>query len=349
MGSEWFYIRAGQSVGPVSPSELKQMAASGQLKPSDLVWKEGLPNWRKAASVKGLFPPGSQPARQVPPPLSSEAVDEEDALQVASTSVDTAKLAKAKQNHLYARQKLVECQTHLDLFEKPPADLAQDGLEFIEAALRVNPDSSDYWNTKGLLLADGLSKYEEALECLRRALSLEPDSILIKQNIQKIEALLPPTPSVTSTEGEDKVSETMHREGAEQQVDQSQGRKVGIALGLGIFFLPYVFAWFTLRKGHTRGARLLSFAWLVMVLLITNLSSCAPTGTQSYRTGSTVPTSSSTSSPPPSLTVSAPKIVSEYDSNEVAADRKYKGKTVEISRIVDRVGKDILGKKEGKR
>jgi hypothetical protein len=44
-------------------------------------------------------------------------------------------------------------------------------------------------------------------------------------------------------------------------------RKVGILLGIGIFLLPIIFAWFTLRKGHSTLARIISFAWLVITLI----------------------------------------------------------------------------------
>lgn len=45
-------------------------------------------------------------------------------------------------------------------------------------------------------------------------------------------------------------------------------RRVGLLLGLGIFFVPFVFSWFTLRKGHTKVARVVAFSWLVIALLI---------------------------------------------------------------------------------
>lgn len=50
----------------------------------------------------------------------------------------------------------------------------------------------------------------------------------------------------------------------------SEKRKVGIALGFGILFIPAIFSWFTLRKGHSQNAKLVSFAWLTVVLLIYN-------------------------------------------------------------------------------
>ncbi|MCB0377856.1 MAG: hypothetical protein KDD33_05125 [Bdellovibrionales bacterium] len=43
-------------------------------------------------------------------------------------------------------------------------------------------------------------------------------------------------------------------------------RSVGLLLGIGIFFLPYLFSWFTLRKGHTTKAKVLSFGWLALLL-----------------------------------------------------------------------------------
>lgn len=45
-------------------------------------------------------------------------------------------------------------------------------------------------------------------------------------------------------------------------------RKVGIWLGIGIFLLPFVFSWFTLRKGHSSLARVISFIWLAVVIVV---------------------------------------------------------------------------------
>lgn len=41
-------------------------------------------------------------------------------------------------------------------------------------------------------------------------------------------------------------------------------RKVGILLFIGILFLPIIFVWFLLRKGHTTLARVLGFGWLLV-------------------------------------------------------------------------------------
>jgi hypothetical protein len=62
MASEWYYTLNGQQVPtPASPAILKQLAAAGQLQPTDLVWQEGMPNWLPASTIKGLFAPKSGP------------------------------------------------------------------------------------------------------------------------------------------------------------------------------------------------------------------------------------------------------------------------------------------------
>ena len=73
MATDWYYSRGGQQHGPVSVSELKQLAASGKLLPSDLVWKDGMDEWAPASKVKGLFSekqltPARHPAPPPPPP-----------------------------------------------------------------------------------------------------------------------------------------------------------------------------------------------------------------------------------------------------------------------------------------
>ncbi len=67
MASSYYYARGNQRFGPVSGSQLKELAASGQLAPDDLVWKEGMAGWEPAKKLKGLF--AAEPASAPPPPL----------------------------------------------------------------------------------------------------------------------------------------------------------------------------------------------------------------------------------------------------------------------------------------
>ena len=64
---KWFYAKNGERSGPVSSSALKQMAGSGQLGISDVVWREGMSEWTPAVKVKGLFP--ESVIESCPPPL----------------------------------------------------------------------------------------------------------------------------------------------------------------------------------------------------------------------------------------------------------------------------------------
>ncbi|MEZ8662356.1 hypothetical protein AB6D63_02860 [Vibrio splendidus] len=44
-------------------------------------------------------------------------------------------------------------------------------------------------------------------------------------------------------------------------------KKVSVGLGIGIVLVPFVFAWFTLRKGYSSKARFVSFGWMLMPFL----------------------------------------------------------------------------------
>jgi hypothetical protein len=59
--SEWYYAHDGEQKGPVPVSELRRLADDGNFDPqSDLVWREGMDDWKPAGTVaelKGAFEP----------------------------------------------------------------------------------------------------------------------------------------------------------------------------------------------------------------------------------------------------------------------------------------------------
>lgn len=67
MADDWYYSDAGNKTGPVSPNELKRLADSGALTPTDLVWREGMAQWVPARAVKGLFAAAASAAPAAPP------------------------------------------------------------------------------------------------------------------------------------------------------------------------------------------------------------------------------------------------------------------------------------------
>jgi uncharacterized protein DUF4339 len=51
---QWFLARDGQQFGPISEAEMAKLVELGHLQPTDLLWRDGFPDWRPALVV---FPP----------------------------------------------------------------------------------------------------------------------------------------------------------------------------------------------------------------------------------------------------------------------------------------------------
>ncbi|MFK7850841.1 MAG: CD225/dispanin family protein [Akkermansiaceae bacterium] len=47
----WFYSKNGTQMGPVSTEELSSKAASGEVLNTELIWKEGMPDWKPLSEV----------------------------------------------------------------------------------------------------------------------------------------------------------------------------------------------------------------------------------------------------------------------------------------------------------
>jgi hypothetical protein len=62
--NRWYYMTNGTQRGPVSDTELRDLAEEGKLHPSSRVWKKGMRDWVPASKVKGLF------SEELPPRLS---------------------------------------------------------------------------------------------------------------------------------------------------------------------------------------------------------------------------------------------------------------------------------------
>lgn len=56
MADQWFVQRDGKKFGPMPTAKLKHLAASGKLKPTDQVQKQGMDRFVRAGAIKGLFP-----------------------------------------------------------------------------------------------------------------------------------------------------------------------------------------------------------------------------------------------------------------------------------------------------
>jgi len=52
--SDWYWMKNGEKHGPVHTAGLKELARTGQLLPTDMIWCERLRNWVPASQTKGL-------------------------------------------------------------------------------------------------------------------------------------------------------------------------------------------------------------------------------------------------------------------------------------------------------
>jgi hypothetical protein len=68
MPKQWFYISNGSQYGPVSSQQLLALCKNGTVAPSDMLWTEGLVDWKAAGELPKLFPAGKTTA---PPPAGA--------------------------------------------------------------------------------------------------------------------------------------------------------------------------------------------------------------------------------------------------------------------------------------
>ncbi len=61
---QWYYSKHGTQLGPVDISDLRNKIAIGEVAPTDLVWRDGMPDWVPSSRVPEL-----QPAAAGPPPV----------------------------------------------------------------------------------------------------------------------------------------------------------------------------------------------------------------------------------------------------------------------------------------
>jgi GYF domain 2 len=96
MPSQWFYGRGSDIIGPVSEGELVELAATGNVLPSDTVWREGRESGVPAAKVRHLFrapvhvTPASPPAvpeLKVPVVIFTTAIPEPENVLLIETPV----------------------------------------------------------------------------------------------------------------------------------------------------------------------------------------------------------------------------------------------------------------------
>jgi hypothetical protein len=52
--AQWYYSKGGEQKGPVEQQELQRLCSNGEVKSSDLVWRDGMANWQPVSQVPEL-------------------------------------------------------------------------------------------------------------------------------------------------------------------------------------------------------------------------------------------------------------------------------------------------------
>ena len=69
--SLWYYAIGGERQGPVGFEHLRQLMLTGQIAPTDLVWRQGMADWQAAHTIAGLGAPPPPPRSPIGPPQMS--------------------------------------------------------------------------------------------------------------------------------------------------------------------------------------------------------------------------------------------------------------------------------------
>ncbi len=84
MIDRWYYTHAGKTLGPVSSAQLRQLAASGQLSPNDLIWPEGGQQSGAVPAQAAVDFPTTPTAPAAPPPPLANRPDWLDDIRIAA-------------------------------------------------------------------------------------------------------------------------------------------------------------------------------------------------------------------------------------------------------------------------
>jgi hypothetical protein len=68
--AQWYFGSGGQQHGPVTTDAIKQMLREGKISTADLVWSEGMSDWRVIAGLPEFTTPSSPAVPALTPPAA---------------------------------------------------------------------------------------------------------------------------------------------------------------------------------------------------------------------------------------------------------------------------------------
>lgn len=130
MAQQWHYRKNDQTVGPVSAKRLKELASSGALLPTDLVWTEQVKEWKQARLVKGLFPLESDNSPTGEQPLPKAAVSPEKAdHSPPQTGSEVQNWLVQQNNQMFGPFTFGQLQSAAAAGQLRPGDLVADAVK----------------------------------------------------------------------------------------------------------------------------------------------------------------------------------------------------------------------------
>jgi len=126
--------------------------------------------------------------------------------------------------------------------------------------------------------------------------------------------------------------------------DSAEKKQVSLLLGIGIFLVPFIFSWFTLQKGFSFRAKIISIGWLIGFIVLGIIGNHLP---QPIQQQSTTPTPTASTYFKPGELKTEAEIKKEAESLEETT-RKTKLETfITTLRKVDPKGNILISAKYG--
>jgi len=108
----WYFADGDEERGPVTEAQIRTLIGTGNLKPDDLVWKEGMEDWTPAEEVPGLF------AKEAPlPPLETPSNDDAETEKKASNEKPAEKPKTAKASRPRRPMPSLDVSKPIELFQ----------------------------------------------------------------------------------------------------------------------------------------------------------------------------------------------------------------------------------------
>ncbi len=105
MADRWYYTHAGQTLGPATAAQLRQLALAGQLGPTDLIWPEGKDHTQAVPAQTAVDFSPAAPSKAAPDWLSDlrAAEDEKPAAAPAPSDwLDDVRQAEQAEQEMFA-------------------------------------------------------------------------------------------------------------------------------------------------------------------------------------------------------------------------------------------------------